>query len=99
MVVPSKESKTSGIAGIDAEGGRRPTAVPAPATAAPDLVTDRIGRDGKQVYIVDLFSSNGPLPGNLMEVMARRDEIVYAERVLARPRRARVLRLPGFRLG
>ncbi len=46
-----------------------------------DLVTDRIGRDGKQVYIVDLFSRNAPLPGNLMEVMARRDEIVYAERV------------------
>jgi hypothetical protein len=35
MVVPSKEAKTSGAAGIDAEGGRRPTAVPAPATAAP----------------------------------------------------------------
>jgi NTE family protein len=46
-----------------------------------DLVTDRIGRDGKQVYIVDLFSRNAPLPGNLMEVMARRDEIVYAGRV------------------
>jgi NADPH-dependent 2,4-dienoyl-CoA reductase/sulfur reductase-like enzyme/predicted acylesterase/phospholipase RssA len=46
-----------------------------------DLVNDRIGRDGKQVYIVDLFSSNAPLPGNLMEVMARRDEIVYAERI------------------
>src|SRR5208282_2530483 len=38
MVVPSKESKTSGTAGIDAEGGRRPTAVPAPATAAPELL-------------------------------------------------------------
>src|SRR6202050_3132330 len=38
MVVPSKESKTSGTAGIDAEGGRRPAAVPAPATAAPELL-------------------------------------------------------------
>ena len=38
MVVPSKELKTSGTAGIDAEGGRRPTAVPAPATAAPELL-------------------------------------------------------------
>ena len=38
MVVPSKEAKTSGTAGIDAEGGRRPTAVPAPATAAPELL-------------------------------------------------------------
>jgi predicted acylesterase/phospholipase RssA len=46
-----------------------------------DLVTDRIGRDGKQVYIVDLFSSDAPLPVNLMEVMARRDEIVYVERI------------------
>jgi NTE family protein len=46
-----------------------------------DLVTDRIGQGGKQVYIVDLFSGNAPLPGNLMEVLARRDEIVYAERI------------------
>src|ERR1700688_2324028 len=38
MVVPSKEAKTSGAAGIDAEGGRRPTAVPAPATTAPELL-------------------------------------------------------------
>src|SRR6202140_3023194 len=35
MVMPSKED---GVAGIDAEGGRRPTAVPAPATAAPKLL-------------------------------------------------------------
>ena len=35
MVMPSKED---GIAGIDAEGGRRPTAVPAPATAASELL-------------------------------------------------------------
>src|SRR5450755_2018754 len=32
MVMPSKEPKTNGAAGIDAEGGLRPTAVPAPAT-------------------------------------------------------------------
>src|SRR5271170_6305162 len=37
MVMPSKEAKTNGAAGIDAEGGRRPTAVPAPAAAAPEL--------------------------------------------------------------
>ena len=35
MVMPSKED---GVAGIAAEGGRRPTAVPAPATAAPELL-------------------------------------------------------------
>ena len=38
MVMPSKEAKTNGAAGIDAEGGRRPTAVPAPATVAPELL-------------------------------------------------------------
>jgi hypothetical protein len=38
MVMPSKEVKTNGAAGIDAEGGRRPNAVPAPATAAPELL-------------------------------------------------------------
>ena len=46
-----------------------------------DLVTERIGHDGKEVYIVDLFSGASPLPNNLAEVLARRDEIVYAERV------------------
>jgi transposase len=38
MVMPSKEVKTNGAAGIDAEGARRPTAVLAPATAAPELL-------------------------------------------------------------
>ena len=33
MVMPSKEAKSNGAAGIDAGGGRRPTAVPAPAEA------------------------------------------------------------------
>ncbi|WP_244309701.1 FAD-dependent oxidoreductase [Sphingobium fuliginis] len=46
-----------------------------------DLVIDRCGPDGKRVYIVDLFAGQRPLPANIMEVMARRDEIVYSERV------------------
>ncbi|MCO6419603.1 FAD-dependent oxidoreductase [Siccirubricoccus sp. KC 17139] len=46
-----------------------------------DIVTDRCGPDGKRVFIVDLFSGQRPLPANMMEVMARRDEIVYSERV------------------
>jgi NADPH-dependent 2,4-dienoyl-CoA reductase/sulfur reductase-like enzyme/predicted acylesterase/phospholipase RssA len=46
-----------------------------------DLVAERIGPDGKRIYIVDLFSGDAPLPRNLLEVAARRDEIVYAERV------------------
>src|SRR5271156_5826330 len=37
MVMPSKEAKSNGAAGIDAGGGRRPTAVPAPATTAPEM--------------------------------------------------------------
>lgn len=46
-----------------------------------DIVIDRCGPDGKRVFIVDLFAGESALPGNLMEIMARRDEIVYSERV------------------
>jgi NADPH-dependent 2,4-dienoyl-CoA reductase/sulfur reductase-like enzyme/predicted acylesterase/phospholipase RssA len=46
-----------------------------------DLVIERCGESGKRVFIVDLFSAMRPLPTNLMEVQARRDEIVYSERV------------------
>ncbi|MFZ3181073.1 MAG: FAD-dependent oxidoreductase [Methylocystis silviterrae] len=46
-----------------------------------DIVIDRCGPDGKRVYIVDLFAGQRPLPSNIMEVMARRDEIVYSERI------------------
>lgn len=46
-----------------------------------DIVTDRCGPDGKRVFIVDLFSGQSALPSNMVEVMARRNEIVYAERV------------------
>jgi NTE family protein len=46
-----------------------------------DIVIDRCGPDGKRVYIVDLFAGQRPLPANIVEVMARRDEIVYSERV------------------
>jgi len=46
-----------------------------------DLVIDRCGPDGKRVFIVDLFSGHKPLPTNMIEVLARRDEIVYSERV------------------
>ncbi|MDR5804805.1 FAD-dependent oxidoreductase [Caballeronia sp. LZ001] len=46
-----------------------------------DLVIDRCGPDGKRVFIVDLFAGEKALPKNMMEVMARRDEIVYSERV------------------
>lgn len=46
-----------------------------------DLVVDRCGPDGKRVFVVDLFGGTRPLPSNMMEVLARRDEIVYSERV------------------
>ncbi|API61271.1 pyridine nucleotide-disulfide oxidoreductase (plasmid) [Tardibacter chloracetimidivorans] len=46
-----------------------------------DLVLDRCGPDGKQVYIVDLFAGEAPLPTNMIEVLARRDEVVYSERI------------------
>ncbi|AZY47930.1 FAD-dependent oxidoreductase [Bordetella avium] len=46
-----------------------------------DLVIDCCGPDGKRVFIVDLFASQKELPKNMVEIMARRDEIVYSERV------------------
>ncbi|GGJ43376.1 patatin-like phospholipase domain-containing protein [Neoroseomonas lacus] len=46
-----------------------------------DLAIDRSGRDGKRVFIVDQFSGERALPGNMMEVMMPRDEIVQSEPV------------------
>lgn len=46
-----------------------------------ELVSERCGDIGKRVFIVDLFASRAPLPENLIEVLMRRDEIVYGERV------------------
>lgn len=46
-----------------------------------DIVIERCGPDGKRVFIVDLFANRRQRPNNLMDVMARRDEIVYSERV------------------
>jgi NADPH-dependent 2,4-dienoyl-CoA reductase/sulfur reductase-like enzyme/predicted acylesterase/phospholipase RssA len=46
-----------------------------------ELVVERCGAVGKRIFIVDLFPNKKPLPTSLMEVMGRRDEIVYAERI------------------
>jgi NADPH-dependent 2,4-dienoyl-CoA reductase/sulfur reductase-like enzyme/predicted acylesterase/phospholipase RssA len=46
-----------------------------------DLVADRCGPEGKRIYVVDLFAGQRALPTNMMEVMARRDEIFYSERI------------------
>jgi len=46
-----------------------------------DLVVDHCGATSKRVFIVDLFAGRKPLPKNLGEVLMRRDEILYAERI------------------
>jgi predicted acylesterase/phospholipase RssA len=46
-----------------------------------DLVVDHCGAASKRVFIVDLFAGRKPLPKNLGEVLMRRDEILYAERI------------------
>ncbi|HYY16539.1 MAG TPA: patatin-like phospholipase family protein, partial [Gammaproteobacteria bacterium] len=46
-----------------------------------DQVIDRLGCAGKKVYIVNLYPNKKPLPQDLLEVMARRDEIFYAEKI------------------
>jgi predicted acylesterase/phospholipase RssA len=46
-----------------------------------ELVNERCGEASKRVFIVDLFASQQALPKNLAEVVMRRDEIVYAERI------------------
>ena len=46
-----------------------------------ELVIERCGELSKRVFIVDLFANRQALPDNLAEVLMRREEIVYAERV------------------
>jgi NTE family protein len=46
-----------------------------------DLVIDSCGAASKRVFIVDLFAGRKPMPKNMGEVLARRDEIVFAERI------------------
>src|ERR1700686_5451040 len=38
MVMPNRDAKSGGAAGADAVGGRRPSAVAAPAAATPELL-------------------------------------------------------------
>lgn len=44
-------------------------------------VLNKCGADNKQVFIVNLFPGERPLPTNLAEVLSRRDEINYGERI------------------
>jgi NTE family protein len=46
-----------------------------------DLVLDRCGPSDKRVFIVDLFAERTKLPANFLQVIARRDEITFAERI------------------
>lgn len=46
-----------------------------------DMVIERCGRVSGRVFVVDLFSEARRMPSNLLEVMLRRDEIVYSDRV------------------
>jgi NTE family protein len=46
-----------------------------------EMLIQRSGAVGKRIFIVDLFPNQKALPVNMLEVMGRRDEIVYAERV------------------
>lgn len=52
-----------------------------------DLLIDRCGPDGKRIFVVDLFAGESPLPANMVEVMLRRDEIVYTESIRSDLRR------------
>jgi NADPH-dependent 2,4-dienoyl-CoA reductase/sulfur reductase-like enzyme/predicted acylesterase/phospholipase RssA len=46
-----------------------------------ELLLERAGTARKRIFIVDLFPETGALPTSLMEVLGRRDEIVFAERI------------------
>ncbi|HTT08175.1 MAG TPA: FAD-dependent oxidoreductase [Gammaproteobacteria bacterium] len=46
-----------------------------------DQVVERCGLTDKKVYIVNLYPGRKRLPTDLSEVTARRDEIIYAERI------------------
>jgi NTE family protein len=46
-----------------------------------ELVIERTGAARKRIFIVNLFPNKKPLPTNLTEVLGRRDEIVYTERI------------------
>ncbi|HSE83879.1 MAG TPA: FAD-dependent oxidoreductase [Thermodesulfobacteriota bacterium] len=46
-----------------------------------DQVIELCGLTGRKVYIVNLYARNKPLPQSMPEVLARRDEIFYSEKI------------------
>jgi NTE family protein len=57
-----------------------------------DMVIDHCGAAGKRIVIVDLFPNRKPLPAGMMDVLTRRDEIGYAERLRRADAEQRVIR-------
>ena len=46
-----------------------------------DATLDICGSTNKQIYIVELYSRNRDLPKNMIEVLARKDEILFSEKI------------------
>ncbi|BDC45681.1 patatin [Paraburkholderia terrae] len=46
-----------------------------------DLVIERCGRISGRVFALDLFSGGRPMPTTVIDVMRRRDELVYTDRI------------------
>lgn len=46
-----------------------------------DSCLDICGSTSKKVYVVELYSRTRPLPKNMIEVLARKDEILFAEKI------------------
>ncbi|CAM2926597.1 Ferredoxin reductase [Legionella steigerwaltii] len=46
-----------------------------------DSTLDICGRANKKIYIVELYSRNRSLPQNMIEVLSRKDEILFSEKI------------------
>lgn len=46
-----------------------------------DSTLDICGQSSKKIYIVELYSRNRSLPQNMIEVLARKDEILFSEKI------------------
>jgi NTE family protein len=46
-----------------------------------DQVVELCGLAGKKIYVVNLYSGKKSIPQNMMEVLARREEIYYSEKI------------------
>jgi len=46
-----------------------------------NIYTEKFGLEGKKLYVVNLYQKENRLPSNMMEVMSRKDEIFYSEKI------------------